>query len=195
MAEYDLTKTTGQCSVTGRPFEAGETFYSVVLETPDGLERRDICEQAWQGPPEGTLCHFKTRMPQKDEPKKTFVDDTVLVEVFCGLADAKEPTKLRFRFVLALILLRKRLLKYERTLRQADGEYWEMRLTGSKSRHRVFNPVMEEAEIQAVSGELGVILHDHALGEATDQEPPAVAEPPQASPDAAERAETEGAPH
>ncbi len=167
MADYELTRTTGQCSVTGRAFNEDEAFYSVVIETAEGFERRDIAEDRWDGPPEDAVCHFKTKITKKDQPRKMFVDDDVLINFFLRVADSTEPLKLRFRFVLSLILLRKRLVRYERTIREADAEYWEMKLMRDKSLHKVFNPSMNDAEIEAVTGELGAILH----GDCEEEEP------------------------
>ena len=194
MTEYDLSRTTGQCSVTGEPFDVDEDFYTAVLETPEGLERRDISLNAWEGPPDGTLCHFKTRLPQKDAPPKTFVDDNVLIDIFLNLSDAQETAKVRFRFVLSLILLRKRLLKYEKTIRRDDGEFWEMRLTRDKSLHRIFNPSLSEAEIQTLSAQLTVVLHEHLAGEAEDVHESDQAEPQQDSTARADLPEAEGTP-
>lgn len=158
MIEYDVSKSAGTCCVTGRAINEDEVFYSALIETSEGFERRDYTEQAWQGPPEGALCFFKTRMPKKQEARRTFVDDDVLINFFQRLEGADDPSKLRFRFVLSLILLRKRLLKYERTLREEGGEYWKMRLMREKSSHKVYNPVLSDEEIQDLTSQLGSIL-------------------------------------
>lgn len=166
MSDYEVSRPTGRCAVSGRAFEEGEEFYTAVFESPEGLERRDYAPEAWQGPPEGALCHFKSRMPLKDAPKRTFVDDDVLIDFFLRLADAEAGPKLRFRFVLSLILMRKRLLKYETTLREAGREVWRLRLTRDKGLHRVINPSMNEAEIADVSARLGSLLHADVAGDA-----------------------------
>ncbi len=159
MADYEISKTAGTCSACGRTFAEGESFYSVVYETPEGFERRDIAEDCWQGPPEDAFCHFKTRLPKKEAKKrKRFVDDNVLIEFFRRLDKTEDAQKLRFRFVLSLILLRKRILKYEGTHRDDAGEFWDMRLVREKTIHRVFNPSMDESEIESLTRELGVIL-------------------------------------
>jgi hypothetical protein len=41
------------------------------------------------------------------------MDDEELLDLFESLEDANEPKKQAFRFLLALLLVRKRLLKYE----------------------------------------------------------------------------------
>lgn len=159
MTEYEVTRAAGRCHATDREFKEGEVFFSALFETAQGFERRDYCAEAWRGPPEGALCHFQTRLAKKEEArKKLFVDDDVLINFFLRLAEASEAIKLRFRFVLSLIMLRKRLLKYERTVRGEGQEFWEMRLMRDKTVHRVFNPSLDENEIQELTGELGNIL-------------------------------------
>lgn len=177
MIDYEVSRPNGTCCVTGHAFVEGELFYSAVFDTPEGFARRDYAEGAWTGSPEGALCHFKTRMPKKAESRKTFVDDETLINFFVRLADSEDASKLRFRFVLSLILLRKRLLKYEKTVREGGAEYWEMRLMRDKSTHRVYNPVLTDAEIEDLTGQLGSILagyipdEDDAAG-TTVQSPP-----------------------
>ncbi len=170
MSEYEVVRTHGRCFATDRAFEEGEAFHSVIVETPTGFERRDYCDEAWTGAPDDAICHFRTRMQHKAPRKKTFVDDTVLMTFFDRLRDATEPAKQRFRFVLALILLRKRLLRYENSRREGDGEVWIMRRTGDRSRHEIFNPGLSEDEIGEITAQLGSVLHaDLAEAEAEDE--------------------------
>lgn len=173
MAEFEITRPGGQCSVSGRALAEGEVFHTVLFETPGGFERRDIAEESWDGPPEGAFCHFKTRLPEKTRPRKVFVDNDVLVGFFERLDRTDDPSKLRLRFVLALMLMRKRLLKYETTNRDGGKEIWRMRLTRDKSLHQVLNPDLGEDQIQALTGELSVLLASHveqdAVGETLDQ--------------------------
>ncbi len=158
MTEFEIIKTVGRCSVSGRVFAEGEAFHTAIFETPQGYERQDISDECWAGPPADAVCHFRTRLPRKEKPRKTFVDDEVLLEFFRRLSTEEEPRKLRFRFVLSLILMRKRLLKYEQTIRREQGELWEMRLLKDRSVHRVLHPPMNDAEIEELTRELSVIL-------------------------------------
>lgn len=165
MSEIEVARTDGTCSITGRKFEPGDEFYSIVIETESGFERRDIAPDAWEGAPESAVCHFKTKMPNKDEPKKTFVDDSLLVEFFKRLGNATEDAKLRFRFVLSLILLRKRLLKYESSKQDGEREVWSMRLLKEKKSYLVVNPGLGEDEITEVSVQLGAVLSTDFIAE------------------------------
>ena len=179
MNEFEVARPGGRCHVSGRQLEPGEDFYTVLIETPQGFERRDYSMENWQGPPGGAFCHFKTRLPSREGPKRTFVDDDVLINFFLRLAGSEEAMKLRFRFVLSLILLRKRLLKYERTIREDEKEFWEMRLMRDKTAHRVFNPALNDTEIGELTTELGSILAGHVPDELESETADAEATPPE----------------
>lgn len=156
--DYEVSRPAGKCHVSGRMIAEGERFHTAIIETPQGFERRDYAEDAWTGPPEGALCHFQTRLPKKEEHRKVFVGDEVLLNFFLQLGDAAEASRARFRFVLALILLRKRLLKYERTIREEGKEFWEMRLMRDRTLHRIFNPSLNDEQIHDLTRELGAVL-------------------------------------
>ena len=159
MTDYDIVHQTGVCAATQRQLEPGEEFYAVLFETADGFERRDYSVAAWQSRPDEYFCFWKSRVPRKEDKQQVFIDSAAVADLFLKLADHQEEVKRHFRFVLSLILMRKRLLKYERTLRTGDGEFWRMRLTRDQSTHDVLNPQMTDAQIEAVGRELGAILH------------------------------------
>lgn len=159
MTEYHVSTTTGRCAVTGRELAEGEEYFSVLFDRPEGFVRQDYAADAWTGPPPDAFCHWKARIPVRQAPKRLLVDNEALVSFFLRLADETEPTRIAFRFVLALILMRKRLLKYEGTTADEGGERWRMVLAADKSVHEVVNPRMDETQIEQVTAELTAILH------------------------------------
>ncbi len=173
MSDWKVQRSQGRCVKTGRGFAPGETYHVVLYCADDGLRREDYSEEAWTGPPEDAFCCFKTRKPE-DQPdkkkKRLLVDDDVLVDFFLRLKDEQERTRLQFRFVLALILMRKRLVKYEDTREEGGKEIWEMRLTRDRSLHSVINPRLNEEEIQEVSRQLTSVLHSDARESGYDDE-------------------------
>ena len=160
--EWQLESSKGRCAVTGRELSEGEEFYSVLFEdeaVESGFRRADYSVGAWTGVPDGAYCHFKTHVPVKEKKRRLLVDNEVLVNFFLRLADETDPLRVQFRFVLALILMRKRLLKYEGTEDENGDEAWRMTLASDHSEQRVVNPRLTEEQIQGVSGQLGAILH------------------------------------
>jgi len=156
---WDVERTSGVCAQTGEPIQEGEAFYSVLFEEGDSFRRADYGLAAWDGPPEGAFCYYKTRMAVKEKRKKTFVDNEMLRAFFLKLAGETEPARVRFRFVIALILMRKRILRYEHAVTTDGVEVWHMRLTRDPTVHKVVNPRMSEDQIEEVSGQLSEILH------------------------------------
>lgn len=157
--QWQVQPITGVCSVSGRKLEEGEEFYTVLIEDGDSFRRADCCVDSWEGPPEGSFCFFKTRIPVKEKRKKLLVDNDLLVNFFTRLADETELVRLQFRFVLALILMRKRVLRYNETQRENGEEIWDMTLISDQSTHRVVNPRLTDDQIEGVSAQLTAILH------------------------------------
>lgn len=116
LGEYKLGRCTRRCARLDRPLGPGEWYYSVVTESDEEgvLERIDISAQGWQGPPEGTLGWWKSRMPQGASRKWKLAPDPVLIELLKGSGpDAPNSRSIDddLRFLIALLLLRRRVLQ------------------------------------------------------------------------------------
>jgi hypothetical protein len=160
--EWEINKPLGLCSGTGRKIEPGEEYFGALVEVQEGLQRRDFCADYWESGRPEVFCYWKSRLPHPDEKKQLFVDDNMLMSFFERLENETGQEKVNFRFVLALILMRKRLLKYD-TTRDEDGkEIWRLRIVGDKSTHNrveVINPHLDEEQIRQLSSQIGQILH------------------------------------
>jgi hypothetical protein len=157
--EYDFSKSTGRCSVTGRAFKEGEAYYAALFETEEGFERRDFSLETWSEPPAGCFCHWRARVPEQDPKKEAVtVDLALLTNLFLRLEGEESETKQQLRFVLALLLIRKRLLKNEQTLRKDDEEYWEVRFAKEENTCLVRNPQLSGEEVDRLSAQLTAIL-------------------------------------
>ncbi len=177
IADWEVAKTQGMCAGCGQSFEPKQEYYAALAEGSEqteqgavgqgqkekseagvGFERRDYCEECWQRESPKIFCFWKTSVPEPTEKKKLLVDDEVLLEFFERLEQASERVKINFRFVLALILMRKRILKYEQTQLREGQEIWIMGQVREQSKHEVLNPQLDDAQIEEVSEELRAIL-------------------------------------
>jgi hypothetical protein len=157
--QWEVQSPSGRCSVTARPFAEGDEFYAVLFAEGDTFRRADYSKEAWQGPPEGSFCFFKTRVPVKEKKKRLLVDNDILFSFFLRLSKETEPVRTQFRFVLALILMRKRLLRYEGANVEDGVEVWRMVQPGEQTEHKVINPRLSDQQIDGVSQQLTAILH------------------------------------
>ncbi len=190
---YDVQRPTGRCAITGQALEPDEVYIAALIEAPQppesdtpsdkntatdanttaasaisvGLQRVDISLEAWeQGHrPDHLFSYWRSRVPQPNEKKKLFVDDGVLLDLFDRLADADTAEKLAFRFVLALILMRKRLLRYVGTQTRPipsgpQQDWWQMKPKGADEKDivEVLDPKMNDQQIMQVTEQVGQIL-------------------------------------
>jgi hypothetical protein len=110
LGEYKVGRCSRQCYTEKRPLKEGEWYYSVVLLSDDDeYQRCDYSADAWEGPPEGTLGHWKCRMPIAGDKKLVLAPRAVLIDLLRQMESIPEQSKMRF--LLALILLRRRFVR------------------------------------------------------------------------------------
>ncbi len=160
--EYDIAGASGLCRGCGRELAAGEEFVAVLLDGGQEFRREDFCAACWQSRPDERAEVFsiwRSRVPPPAEPKKKVVDAELLVEFFNKLEGHEEPLKVNSRFVLALMLMRKKLLAYEgSSTDEAGREVWTMRFKHDHTQVEVLRPRLSEEEVAAVSSQLGAIF-------------------------------------
>jgi hypothetical protein len=164
--EFNIAGVSPCCGACDSELPPGSEVVATLTETPEDFVRSDFCLPCWanragaqgRGAEAEFFCVWRTRVPEPRQKKKLFVDNELLIHFFQRLTGAQEPAKVNFRFVLALILMRKRLLAYGRTDRRDGVEVWHMQLKSTGASHEVTNPQMDEAKIEQVSQQLGQIL-------------------------------------
>jgi hypothetical protein len=107
--------SSGRCAASGRAFVAGEAYVACLVESATGeLGRADVSKDAWDGGfrPEGRVFgNWKTSFRAHAAVKKALLSDDELTGLFEGLGDPTEAKQRSFRFVLALLLVRRRVMK------------------------------------------------------------------------------------
>ena len=157
---YDVARPAGQCALCNAPIAPETKFMAALAELPAGFVRTDCCAGCWEKFDRSNVVAFwQTVMHRPEQKKKLFVDDTVLCELFERLAEVTEPAKVNFRFVLGLILMRKRFLVYETTRQHEGREVWSMRFKGRQDLLDMVNPKLDEQKTREVSQQLGEILN------------------------------------
>lgn len=140
-------------------------------ETGAPWRRVDVCLEAWErGPkPQHLFGFWKTRVPKPTEKKRLFVSDELLMDLFLRLGDRDEAQQRAFRFVLGLILMRKKLLVYESTEKRAgpsgEQEWWRLTVKAGAATGQgvdVLNPRLDEGQVRGVGEQLSQILEEQA---------------------------------
>lgn len=121
--DWTIQGRSPHCAVTGTAFNEGDYFYTLLFHDKDGYRREDLCEQAFKtrdsavAPFSFWRSKFEPPAPPEPEPvSKQTAEDLLrayMLETNPGLANA--------RYILALMLERKRILREIEAKRGDDG--------------------------------------------------------------------------
>jgi len=150
LLDYQIQPNTRRCSVTGRELKPGEPVYSILTEKDGKFVRQDFAPEMWQGPPPEAFSFWAGRVPTAEAKRKLVIDDELLLDCFERLQDQLEPGKVAFRYVIALLLMRRRKLKFEQARAEGGQEVLELRCTRTGATHAVTNPGLSDDEVIAV---------------------------------------------
>jgi hypothetical protein len=118
--EYDHVRCTRRCATTGRELRPGEAFYSVLLAEGSKLVRQDFAAEAWNGPPEGAVGWWKSHLAQNEGQRVHWAPNDVMLDLLERLAD--DPAQADMRYVLALLLVRRRVCRLEENQHDAENQ-------------------------------------------------------------------------
>lgn len=98
----------------------GEEFFSALVRGPGGLARLDVSAEAWDGPPAGTIAWWKSRHLPPGAAGPVLAPVDVLLDTLEALED--QPDDAPLRYLLALQLVRRRVLRIEAPSEGPDDE-------------------------------------------------------------------------
>ena len=121
--DFELQRCSRHCAATQRELSPGEVYYSAIFAEGADVERRDYSRQGWNGPPDGTVAWWKSRIPTRAAKKKRWAPNEVMLQFFEELDQRKDDPQSRrdMRYVLGLLLIRRRVLRQEESERDEDG--------------------------------------------------------------------------
>ena len=172
-SKYHIARATGECAASGKPIEPGFPCIAVLCDNEEGgFQRLDYSMERWEAGdrPDHLFSFWRTRVPEQGERRKVFVDDQVLMDIFERLAEDERPQRQAFRYVLGLILIRKKLMRYAGRRNEVvdsgeadttEREIWELRLKGSEPSDPMIdlvNPGLGDDDIIELSEQLGDVL-------------------------------------
>lgn len=186
--EYRFGRRGGACAACGAELAPGTEHYSALLlegfpagaapgadqpaadrpaepAPPAGglpLRRLDLCARCWRPDQAGSYFSFwKTTVPEADpdsQPLARRIDTQGVYEVFRRLEGQQDELKQRFRFILALILMRRKRLRFSGVVSASRGEYLVLEDRDEDVAHKVLDPGLGEEEIDSLRGEVDKLL-------------------------------------
>ncbi|MCA9118030.1 MAG: hypothetical protein KDA79_23320 [Planctomycetaceae bacterium] len=121
--DYHVKPPGKTCTATGKPLEPGSVCYSVLLGKEGEFVRQDYAESAWEGPPENAVGYWRRRIPEAERAGRPQLSADELFLSFEQLSEDLNKAQEKFRYVLALLLLKKRRLKLEDSRQEEEGDW------------------------------------------------------------------------
>lgn len=177
---YSVSTPTGVCAVSGEAIPVGEACMSVLAEPPeaDGLVRLDVAIDAWDrgdrpsfpGPVVGV---WRTVIPEKDAPRRQLVGEEEVIDLFEQLGEPSETgegetaqsrsRQIAFRYLLCLILIRKRKLVWVDAVPATEDGPGMIRVHRPKEKDgdpiEVIDPGMDDDAIRDATRQLSMVMN------------------------------------
>ena len=112
-SDWPIKHRADTCARTGRAFEAGEQFYTLLFREGEGYRREDLSEEAWTQRNENIrpFSFWKSRYESPPAAPPEALGKENAEEIFRRLLAENDPANANACYVLAVMLERKRVLK------------------------------------------------------------------------------------
>lgn len=148
LQDYNVKPVGRVCCGTGEELVPGSLCHSVLMEKDGELVRLDYSEEGWVPSPARLIAHWRCEVPEPATTAKKSLDADDLMRQFEQLTEEASPAQEKFRYVLALLLLRRRRLRLEGTKVIDDQEFLEVTGTRGEGTFLIPDQQLEDAEVQ-----------------------------------------------
>ena len=166
---YESARPTHVCAATGRALEAGERYVAVLTESPESEElvRSDYTLGAWEAghrPGRPVLAVWRATEGDRRRGAAEVMSTEEMLALFESMEAAEGGRAAVFRYLLALLLLRKRVYRVvdQRVGEQGRPVLQLVRRGGQQGIEpevvEVVDPGMDEEAVAAGIEELGAVL-------------------------------------
>lgn len=151
--EWSIQSRGDRCAATGEPFKEDEYFYTVLYDEVAGFRREDLSEAAFRDRPEDAPAPFsfwrtKYEPPVPGTPEA--LGKQTAEDLLRRYMEEDEPELANARFILALMLERKRILKEVETKHDDQGRL--LRIYERAKTGEVFMIIDPQLKLEEIAG-------------------------------------------
>ena len=158
-SDYAVGRFSAQCAGCGKALEAGQVYYAVIRLRGGEYVREDYDEGCWREPEEQPVGVWRARVAAPSvEAKPRRVASSVLMDVFEKLGDVEHDSGAKLRFLLALLLMRRRKMRHEQTRAEGGEQKWVLRRAGDGAEFVIAAPALSQEDQDVLSRQLMDLL-------------------------------------
>lgn len=158
--KYPVGRARETCMACERLVAPGEEMVSALIFNGVEFERKDWCVACWEGVRQEDLYSFwRAVVPEKEEqPRARTVNVSVLRDLFLRLAEEKDPSKEAITFLIGMILVQKRVLKFRSVRTEKKKRIVVLGKPRSRTVYPVVDPELDADQMERMREELRQIL-------------------------------------
>lgn len=193
MIEWNLQSRAHDCQSCQKPYADKEPYHTLLFDERGGYRRHDICEACWKtqfsqgaNSKRGFVSHWQGIYEAPPAAPPEALKQETAESLLRKLLEQNEPRHEAARFILAVMLERKRLLKVRDQLTQDGRRVFVYELAASGDVLTIPDPNLQLHQLEAVQREVAELMK-HGLNPAPatdDAAAPTVAAVEAAAPEA-----------
>lgn len=164
--DWSLQSRGHHCTTTQKPFEEGEYFYTLLFDETTGYRREDLCEEAYKSRPSESpqpFSFWRSKYAPPPPPAPEPLAKHTAEDLLRSYMAENTPQYANARYLLAVMLERKRILKEVETKRSEDGTLIRVYEHGKSGEVFVIpDPELKLDELETVQMEVVSLLSPSA---------------------------------
>jgi hypothetical protein len=161
--DWTIQGRSCQCAATGREFTEGEFFYTLLFRERGDFLREDLSEEAWRERQAQPRAHqpysfWRTKFEPPPPGAPEAVTKETAEDLLRGYMTERDESHANARYILALMLERKRLLKQIEAKEDIHGRTLVYEHVKTGEVFVVPDPGLRLDQIEAVQNEVAALL-------------------------------------
>ena len=144
------------CAACGTAFPFDVPFHSAIFLEGEEFRRRDLCEHCFRAAPSAPYSHWVTAIPKPEDHRRIF-DLGLAAEFLRKLAAEGDPARAPLGHLLALLLVRKRVIRLIE-VPGADPPRARVEFHDGREALEIPAPPLSDADVPSLREELGGLL-------------------------------------
>ena len=164
--ERVVRRPEDRCAVTEEPFVPGEEVVTILARTREGFQRLDIKAAAFHQVDVPIFSFWRWKRPENERSNPRRLNLGFLTEFFKRLdqqGDGEEHNE-RVRWIVGLLLLRKKILGVVERKAEEGREVITLRFKKSEREYVITDPQMDDEAMASITDDLGRIFNLGASG-------------------------------
>jgi hypothetical protein len=123
MTEWDIQSRADACTACQKPFADKEAYQTLLGIDATGYVRRDLCGACFASAPrDGVVSYWQGEYKLPPPPPPEAIPKENAETLLRKLVESTDPSHAAARYILAVMLERKRILKHRDTVREENGD-------------------------------------------------------------------------